>query len=135
MSKGANLSTVLGQVAKKALWAPPTVFAVHYLVTEWLDHEPYVDPVMHFVGGAAMALLFYYSITGWQRYRGRLAVEKSLFLAFGLTVFVAVAWEVMEYFLLVYDNYAEGWELLNTLRDLALGAGGAALLLDWLRRR
>ena len=135
MSSGTDLSAVLIQIAKDALWAPPAVFATHYWVTEWLEHEPYVDPVMHFAGGAAIALCFWHFLLGWERFKGRIVIENKVLLAFWLTVLIAVAWEAMEYGILIYSNWPAGWNLLNTLRDLVLGAGGAALVLSWLRRR
>jgi hypothetical protein len=135
MSSAGKWSNVVVQIAKEALWAPFAVFAAHRLVTERLDHEPYVDPVMHFAGGAAMAFLFWRSIAGWERCRGGIVVAKPVLLAFGLALLVGVAWELMEYLLFVYRGTTHWWTLLNTLRDLALDAGGAALLLIWLRRR
>jgi hypothetical protein len=135
MSNAGNWSKVVGLTVRKAFWAPLAVFAAHYLLTEWLDHEPYVDPVMHFAGGAAVAFLFWHLIVGWQRWKGVLAVVNPALLAFGLAVLVAVGWELMEYLLFVYRGTTRWWTLLNTLRDVALGAGGAALLLFWLRLR
>ena len=124
-----------GQVAKEAIWAPVAVYIVHHFLGERFGHEPYIDPVMHFAGGAAVAFLFWRSITIWQRQRGDFAAAKPVLLVFGLAVLVAMAWELMEYLIFVYNGTTKWWTLLNTLRDLALGATGAALLLAWLRRR
>jgi hypothetical protein len=135
MSDAGKWLKIVGQIAKEAFWAPLAVFTAHYLVTKRLDHEPYVDPVMHFAGGAAVAFLFWRSIAGWQRYKGACAVANPVLLAFGLALLVGIAWELMEYLLFVYRGTTHWWTLLNTLRDLALDAGGAALLLIWLRRR
>ena len=135
MSIAGRWLNVAGQVVKEAAWAPASVYAAHHLVTEWLDHEPYVDPVMHFAGGAAVAFLFWRSITIWQRQRGDFAAAKPVLLVFGLAVLVAMAWELMEYLIFFYNGTTKWWSLLNTLRDVALGATGAAVLLAWLRRR
>lgn len=130
-----NILIMVTRIAKEATWAPIAVYAAHKLAAEWIDHEPYLDPVIHFAGGAAIALFFFNLIASWQRCSGRKAVAKPELLAFGLAVFVAVAWELMEYCLLVNANWARGWHLFNTLRDLALGSVGAAMLLVWLQRR
>ena len=129
-----SLLTVMGHVAKQALWAPPAVFAAHYLVTEWVEHEPYVDPVMHFAGGAAIALCFWHFILGWERYRGSAVIANKVLVSFVLTMFVGIAWEAMEYFLAGYRGYAQYWSLSNTRRDLILDAAGAIVLLLRLQR-
>lgn len=135
MNKPPSFLTVAIQVAKNALWAPIVVFATHELGAQWIDHEPYFDPVIHFAGGAAMAFFFFHLIAGWQIYIGTATVTKPLLFAFGLTVLVGTAWELMEYLIAVNENNTLAWSLLNTLRDLALDSAGAATLLVWLPRR
>jgi hypothetical protein len=135
MNNAPSFLTAAIQVAKNALWAPIVVFAAHELGTQWIDHEPYFDPVIHFAGGAAMAFFFFHLIAGWQTYIGTATVAKPLLLAFGLTVLVGIAWELMEYLIAVSENNTLAWSLLNTLRDLALDSAGAAMLLVWLQRR
>ena len=135
MNNAPSFLTVVVQVAKKAMWAPIAVFAAHYLGTEWLNHEPYLDPVIHFAGGAAMAFFFFQLIAGWQIYIPTTTVAKPMLFAFGLAVFVGVAWELMEYLIAITENNTKAWSLLNTLRDLALDSAGAAMLLVWLQRR
>ena len=134
MSNKPNSLTLVTWTAVKAMWAPIFVYTAHKLAGKWIDHEPYLDPIIHFAAGAAIALFFFHLIASWQRYSGE-PFARPVLLAFWLAVLVAVAWELMEYFLLVNANWTAGWRLLNTFRDLALGSIGAAILLVWLQRR
>jgi hypothetical protein len=129
MKKVDSLPGILLEITIKALWAPPLVFFLHSLAARRFGHEPYVDPVMHLAGGAAMAWLFWKSLCSGRRYLGNPSVMTIVMLAFGLTTLTAIAWECMEYMLSLSKGYEENWGLANTLRDLVLGMSGAALVL------
>ena len=122
MNNANSITNIAAQISMKALWAPVLVFILHHLVAGWLGHEPYVDPVMHFCGGAAIAFFFWRSAECCQR-------SISNQWVFWLTTLVAIAWEIMEYLLLVYRGWAMDWGAVNSLRDLILGMSGAALII------
>jgi hypothetical protein len=122
MNNTNSITSIAVQIGTKALWAPALVFILHYLVANKLGHEPYVDPVMHFCGGAAIAFFFWRAAECCQR-------SISNRWVFGLTTLVAIAWEIMEYLLLIYRGWAIDWDPANSLRDLALGMCGAALII------
>ena len=46
---------------RAAGWAPLTVLIAHHILARMFGHEPFVDPVMHFSGGAAAALVVRYA--------------------------------------------------------------------------
>jgi hypothetical protein len=121
------LKDVIARIAKKALWAPMAVVIVHWLAGRSWGHEPYVDPVMHFVGGAAAAFFFWHAADCGRRYLGDLSLLGRALLAFGLATFAAVAWEFGEFLLDCYRWGSHQRGLTNTMRDLLLGVGGALL--------
>ena len=129
MKQTNSIISNLLEISIKALWAPPLVFILHSLAARRYGHEPYVDPIIHFAGGAAVAWLFWQSACCLRRYLGNPPVLRLALLAFGMATLTAVGWEFMEYGLSVSKGYAENWDLLNSLRDLVLGMGGAALVL------
>ena len=122
MNKTNSITNIAVQIGTKALWAPALVFILHSVAADWLGHEPYVDPVIHFCGGAAIAFFFWRAAECCQR-------SISSRWVFGLTTLVAIAWEIMEYLLLIYRGWAIDWDPANSLRDLALGMCGAALII------
>ncbi len=132
MNNNNSNQYILFQICIKAAWAPPAVFFLHSLAAQQWGHEPYVDPVMHFSGGMAMAFFFWQSAVCCQRYLGKLSFMTLACFAFGMASLTAVAWEIMEYGLAIYDNNP-GWlnqNFLNILRDLALGISGALLMVS-----
>jgi hypothetical protein len=137
MTNAAPLSSVLVQISKRALWAPLTVFVLHNLVAEWLGHEPYVDPAVHFFAGVAIAFFFWQSASLCEHYLGNLTLVKHALLALGLATLTAVAWECMEYFLSTRrESSLQLWRA-TLLRDLLLGVTGAALFVGakvWIGR-
>ena len=122
MNNTNSITNIAVQISMKALWAPPLVYILHSLAADWLGHEPYVDPMMHFSGGAAIAFFFLQSAECCRR-------SISNQWVFGLTLLVAIAWEIMEYSLSVYHGWSMSWDLANSLRDLFLGMCGAALII------
>jgi len=127
MNDRDSLKDVIARIAKEALWAPMAVVVVHWLAGRSWGHEPYVDPVMHFVGGAVAAFFFLRAADCGRRYLGELSLLGRALLAFGLATFAAVAWEFGELFLDLFrwGSFQRG--LTNTMRDLFLGVGGALL--------
>jgi hypothetical protein len=130
MNNADSNQYILFQIGIKAAWAPPAVFFLHSLAAKQWGHEPYVDPVMHFSGGMAMAFFFWQSAECCQRYLGNLSVMALAFIVLGMTTFTAIAWEIMEYGIAIHNGETR-WlnrNFLNSLRDLALGISGALLL-------
>jgi hypothetical protein len=120
-------------VAREAAWAPASVWVAHEMAARMFGHEPYVDSVMHFLGGGAMAF-FVHRVC---RLGGILLGAPSRLvidlLAFGLTSSVAVMWEMGE---LLSDRFLGTHAQLggvNTMRDLFLGMLGAAVCLGAMR--
>jgi hypothetical protein len=127
MEDRSSLISVLVRIAREALWAPVAVVVVHWVAGRQWGHEPYVDPVMHFMGGAAVAFFFLRAAECGRRYLGDLSLLARALLALGLSALAAVAWEFGEFLL---DRYRWGplqRGLTNTMRDLFLGVGGALL--------
>ena len=115
------------QILLTAFWAPGLVFIMHSLVARQFGHEPYVDPVMHFSGGIAIAFFFWQAAKCFQSYISDRWI-------FGLTTLVAIAWEVMEYMLLTSRGWATSWDPVNTSRDLVLGMCGAVFFIMMKKR-
>jgi hypothetical protein len=115
----------LGDILRKAAWAPAAVLVAHELGARAFGHEPLVDPVMHFLGGSAIAYFVYRVCRIGGGYLGapsRLVID---LLALGLACVVALMWEFGEFlsdrFLGSHAHTSVG----NTLRDLFLGMVGA----------
>ncbi|MAE66048.1 MAG: hypothetical protein CMJ18_17385 [Phycisphaeraceae bacterium] len=120
-----SISAVLIRVAKESGWAPVVVLILHEVLAGIFGHEPYVDPVIHFLGGAAAAFLLRCSVSCASGLMGRPSRVATDLLAFGLATVVAVIWELGELLsdLLLGSNIQRSAP--NTLRDLALGMAGA----------
>lgn len=101
------------------------MFVLHYLVGGWLGHEPYVDPVAHFLGGVAAAFFFWQAAAGARVYLGDLTPWALGLLAFGMASVAAVVWEFLEFLADQYFGARLQPTLANTLRDLFLGLSGA----------
>ena len=125
----SNLN-ILFQISIKAAWAPLAVYILHGLAAKQWGHEPYVDPIIHFSAGIAIAFFFWQSAECCQRYLGNLSVMGLAYIVFGMATATAIAWEIMEYGIAMNDGSTQWWTLLNTLRDLALGMSGALLLVS-----
>ena len=92
----------LAQLVLRLLWAPLAVLVVHrYAGAAW-GHEPYVDPVIHTLGGLAVAHMLSIGIVNARRMIGELTPFGRDMMVFGLTAFVTLAWEIGEYFLSAY---------------------------------
>ncbi len=121
------MAHVLGRIGREAIWAPLAVLIVHWLAGGWLGHEPFVDPVMHFLGGAAVAFFFWHAAKSARGYLGDLPPVALGLLAFGLATTAAVGWEFAEFLLDRIRGTHIQRGLANTMRDLFLGVSGAVV--------
>ncbi len=121
-------------------WAPLAVLILHELAGSHFGHEPYVDPVAHFSGGVAIAFFVRSACARDRGLLGRPSGLASDLIAFGLTVFVAMFWEIGEFGSDVFRGTRIQQDTGNMVRDLILGTlGGGVLLLaarftGWFRR-
>ena len=129
MNEATTTGSTITRVAREVAWAPLGVLILHALGGRVLGHEPYVDPTMHFLGGAAAAYFFRHAI----RIAGRLLggpTQCALdLLAFGLTCAIALFWEFGEFASDLYLGTHIQRSLGNTMRDLVLGVSGAVVYL------
>ena len=134
MNLAAESTPYIARVARHAAWAPLGVLFLHEVGARLLGHEPYVDPAVHFLGGAAAAFFIRYAATHAGQVVGRPTQGVLNLLAFGLTCAVAVFWELGEFIGDQYfrSNVQRG--LGNTMRDLSMGMVGAVVYLAARRR-
>ena len=121
------MKKTLLRVMKDAAWAPISVFVLHVVFARIFGHEPYVDPVIHFLGGAAIAFFFWCCVEAAPGLVGaptRLAINA---LVIGLATLAAVLWELGELMsdILLGTNIQHSAP--NTRRDLSLGVAGAVV--------
>ena len=105
------------------------VLILHAVGGRMLGHEPYVDPIMHFLGGTAAALFLRHAASVAGRQLGVLTKLGLDLLAFGLTCATALFWEFGEFASDLLLGTRTQRSLGNTMRDLALGVGGAVAYL------
>jgi hypothetical protein len=119
----------LARLLREAAWAPIGVVVLHAIAGALLGHEPYVDPVMHFLGGVAMAYFTVRACEVGVELVGRLTPLGQSVLAFGVTCSAAVFWELVEFGRdrILHTNVQIS--LSNTMRDLVLGCLGAVVYL------
>ena len=117
------------RLAVEVLWAPAAVVLLHWTAGALFGHEPYVDPVMHFSGGLAVAYASRHAVLAGIDVFGRLTPLAADLFAFGATSAAAVVWEIGEFASdqLIHTNVQLSLE--NTMRDLILGVTGAAMFL------
>lgn len=114
---------------RDAAWAPAGVLLIHAVAGRLWGHEPYVDPVMHFLGGAAVAFFFRRAAVISEEILGAPSPLALDLVAFGLACTAALFWEFGELLSdLVLGSHIQV-SAANTLRDLALGLTGAVVLL------
>jgi hypothetical protein len=125
---GAGL-TILNRLAREAAWAPATVLVLHAALGAILGHEPYVDPIMHLLGGAAAAFFFRRAGSAAAPLLGALTDAALDLLSFGMTCAIALGWEFSEFLADRIFGTNVQLSLGNTMRDLFLGVTGALLFL------
>lgn len=113
----------------RAIWAPASVVFAHTLAAKVFGHEPYVDPCMHFLGGAAAAYFFRYVASGSPAVVGAISRTGANLLAFGLACAIALAWEFGEFFSDEFLGTSVQISVANTMRDLIFGVLGASAFL------
>ncbi len=123
----------IGKLLRKAAWPGMCVFVAHMPLAKLFGHEPYVDPVMHLLGGVAAA--FFFSRLGpfVPAVFGSLAIPARRTLAFCATTTVAVLWELAEYLSDRYLGTMAHTNVDSTLRDILTGMLGALayLVIEW----
>jgi uncharacterized membrane protein YjdF len=105
--------------------------------TQWYLQYPYLDDVLHFVGGFVIAWLIAVLLIKDVR---RASLIAALLIIIGGTLLVGVGWEFAEYFSNIwFVDATEGWQatvwryfhgadLADTLRDLGADTVGALVL-------
>src|SRR5262245_7371077 len=93
-----TMNRVIVPLAKEVAWAPLGVFIVHAILGKLFHHEPYVDPVMHFLGGASIAYFARRAGELTPHYIGTPSGAGLNLLAFGMACFAALMWEFGELF-------------------------------------
>jgi Na+-translocating ferredoxin:NAD+ oxidoreductase RnfD subunit len=117
------------RILSSAAWAPLAVFIAHLFLGRLFGHEPYVDPVMHFCGGMAIAYFFQETSKLASHWVGKLTDMGRALFAFGLACAAAVLWEIGEFSSdIVFRTHVQ-INNANTMRDLILGVVGASLFL------
>jgi len=119
----------IGRLLRDAAWAPLGVVLLHVVAAHFLGHEPYVDPVMHFLGGAAIAFFLRRAAEIGRPLVGEPSPLGLDLMAFGLAVVAGLVWEFGEFLSDVFLGSHAHTSVGNTLRDLLLDLLGAAGLL------
>jgi hypothetical protein len=130
MLSGNPLSgKIILQICRGALWAPIIVLIAHGIAGKVFGHEPYVDPIMHFSGGLAIAFFCSRACLLSPELFGKPSRLGIDLLAFGLTCGAALFWEFGEFI----GDQVKGTHvqrgLGNTMRDLLLGTLGAIVFI------
>lgn len=111
------------QLLKQTAWAPIGVVFLHEICGELFGREPYVDPAVHFLGGAAITYFLRTAAVLSVKYIGHPTELGFDIGAFGLACIAAVFWEFGEWF---SDGFL-GTNIQRSggapLRDLAIGLG------------
>jgi len=115
----------LKRVLREAAWAPLAVLIAHVIAGELFGYEPYVDPVMHFLGGAAVAYFFYKSLIIVRPSEGYASRMLALAVPFSLACNAALFWEFGEFAADRAFGTNVQRDLMNAMRDLILGVTGA----------
>lgn len=115
----------LRELLLSAAWAPLAVLVLHAWAGAFFGHEPWVDPIAHCLGGAAIAFFVRRAAGTAREALGAISPLGLDLLAFGLAVSAAVAWELGELASDLFLGTRIQVDARNVLRDLALGAAGA----------
>ena len=127
----------LRRLILKTGWAPACVVVFHAAVSSLTAHGRAFDPVMHFLGGAAIAYVLWHATAIFKGWFGDPKPLARSFIAFCAAATVAVFWEFAEFssgeLLGAYSQLS----LKETMGDLFMGClgAGAYLLAAGLMRR
>jgi hypothetical protein len=116
------------QICRGALWAPIIVLIAHGIAGKVFGHEPYVDPIMHFSGGLAIAYFCWRACLLSPELFGKPSRLGIDLLALGLTCAAALFWEFGEFIAEVKGTRVQRG-LGNTMRDLFLGTLGGIVFI------
>ena len=117
------------RVIQQAAWPGVAVLIAHEVFARIFGHEPYVDPVMHVLGGAAAAFFFIRMPRLAPKLFGEPTRTTLYLLGFGLTSAVAVMWEFGEFLSDFYLGTRIQRSLGNTITDLSNAMAGAMILI------
>lgn len=121
-------------VARKAIWLPGGVFALHVIASRWLmayEAFPALDIPMHLAGGFAIAFFFHVAIGRFtsQRLIPELGGANRFVVIFSLVCTSTVFWEFAEY----VSDHTVGTHaqlsLEDTLFDMLLGIVGGTIFM------
>jgi hypothetical protein len=122
----------------QAAWAPLVVFLVYGVGAKIFDVYltfPNLDIPTHFLGGAAMAYFFLAAIEHSQHLLGAIPRAIQALLAIGLSTWVAVVWEFLEYGSDLLLRTQMNLGVRDTLSDLFFGVLGAFVVAGLAYRR
>jgi len=118
---------------REALWLPIAVLLVFVFAASELrlyDLYPWTDMPTHFAGGLAVMRFFRVGVFNAQDAFGSIPLRVQRLLALGLTMGVAVAWEIIEYVLDVVLGTNMNRGAVDTASDLFFGLlGGVCIVL------
>ena len=106
-------------------WAPVGVLVLHFVLAALFGHRRELDPVFHFLGGAAGAYFLLRMLDGYpERLPRAWARNGSRTIVFAM-IGVALLWELAEFGSdrVLGSHIQQG--PLDTWSDVALGAAGA----------
>jgi hypothetical protein len=113
--------------ALRISWAPVAVVLLHLVMAGLIGHRRCLDPVFHFLGGAAGAYATCQALVLVPRLASRVGAGHAKFLAVAAVAIVAVLWEGAEF----ASDRLLGSHIqlsrLDTMMDLTLGVGGAVI--------
>jgi hypothetical protein len=119
----------LRQLLLKAGWAPASVVVFHAGVAGLSPNRQAFDPVMHFLGGAAIAYLFWHATSIGKYWLGESKPSARSAIAFCATTTVAVFWEFAEFLSGALIGAYSQLSLKETMGDLFMGCLGAGVYL------
>lgn len=113
---------------REAVWALVAVFLFRWGAM-LLGVRAQLDPVIHGLGGMAMAFFLMRGALRMERYLGRLTVSSRYLLIFSLTCTVALFWEFGEWASDGLRGTHIQKDVSETLGDLLSGTVGAVITL------
>jgi hypothetical protein len=116
----------------RAAWFPALVFGVHCVLSlgfNAYDKLEWLDVLMHFLGGAAIAH-FFDGCVGLGQEAGFVSPgdrAARLLIVFGLVAFATVAWEWAEFVADTFFQAGAQRSIANTMKDQFLGVLGGVV--------
>ena len=121
----SELSSLL-QLFRRAGWAPIGVIVLHQVVGK-AGLRAQFDWLLHFLGGASVALFLYQMAEIFRHRVGPLTRAGRCLFTFALACTVALFWELSEFASDVFLATHVQHSLLETMLDLIYGVVGAAV--------